>query len=143
MAAGHASDAMVVGEAMIVAGIGSRKGVGMADVIAAIEAALKTHRLAMSDLSALATTVFKRDEEAIFAAGRELGLPVILVEDDKLDAVLARTLSHSDLSLSLAGTASISESAALAGAGEGANLAGPRIVAGSVTCAIAISGARP
>jgi cobalt-precorrin 5A hydrolase len=134
---------MVVGEAMIVAGIGSRKGVGMADVIAAIEAALKTHGFAMTELSALATTGFKRDEEAIFAAGRQLGLPVILVEADGLDAVVAQTLSHSDLSISLAGTPSVSESAALAGAGEGASLAGPRIAVGSVTCAIAISGARP
>jgi cobalt-precorrin 5A hydrolase len=75
---------MVVGEAMIVAGIGCRKGVSMAEVIAAVEAALKAHGLAVGALSALATTAFKRDEEAIFAAGRELGLPVVVVEDEAI-----------------------------------------------------------
>jgi cobalt-precorrin 5A hydrolase len=75
---------MVVGKTMIVAGIGSRKGVSMAQVIAAVEAALEAHGLAMSALSALATTAFKREERAIFEAGREFGLPVIVVEDEAL-----------------------------------------------------------
>jgi cobalt-precorrin 5A hydrolase len=75
---------MVVGKTMIVAGIGCRKGVSVAEVIAAVETALDTHGLAMGALSALATTAFKREEEAIFAAGRELGLPVVVVEDEVL-----------------------------------------------------------
>ncbi len=128
---------------MIVAGIGSRSGVGMAEVIAAVEAAVDTHGLAMTELSALATTAFKRNEEAIFAAGRELNLLVVAVEDEALLAVSSRILTHSELSLSLAGTQSVSESAALAAAGEDARLLGPRIVVGPVTCAIAISGGRP
>ena len=41
LAAGDAGHAMVVGEAMIVAGIGCRKGVAAADVLAAIDAALR------------------------------------------------------------------------------------------------------
>jgi cobalt-precorrin 5A hydrolase len=217
---------MVVGEAMIVAGIGCRKGVSVAQVIAAVEAALETHGLAMGALSALATTTFKRDEEAIFAAGRELGLTVVVVEGEnsngrsfawpippidiagdssetlttpsplrggiegggqqqvdrqQADTPLRRpdpaiipppsipplkgegginaapydpsdsrapgrknegasTLTHSELSQSLAGTPSVSEVAALAAAGEGAWLLGPRIVVGPVTCAIATSG---
>ena len=65
---------------MMVAGIGSRKGVGIEDVLAAIETALEERGLAMTALSALATTEFKRNEEAIFAAGRELNLPVIVVD---------------------------------------------------------------
>ena len=71
---------MVMGEAVIVAGIGCRKGVSTVEVVAAVEAALEAHGLVAGALSALATTAFKRDEEAIFAAGRELGLPVIVVE---------------------------------------------------------------
>jgi cobalt-precorrin 5A hydrolase len=66
---------------MIVAGIGSRKGVSVPEVIAAVEAALETHGLAIGALSSLATTAFKREERAIFEAGRELGLPVIVVEE--------------------------------------------------------------
>ncbi|RUT79244.1 cobalamin biosynthesis protein, partial [Mesorhizobium sp. M7A.T.Ca.US.000.02.1.1] len=65
---------------MMVAGIGSRKGVSVEDVLAAIETALETHGLTMTALSALATTEFKRNEGAILAAGRELNLPVIVVD---------------------------------------------------------------
>ncbi len=208
---------MVVVKTMIVAGIGSRKGVTREDVLAAIDKALAAHGLARGDLSALATTAFKKGEGAIFEAGRQLGIPVIVVEPDdeaqstrtlvarlagrtptlnpssqgggraaahasceapgsapRLDSAQAgeaaaefpsplwggvrggggdgearttdRTaalLSHSERSLRLAGTPSVSEAAALAAAGDGAELLGARTAVGPVTCAIAISGARP
>ncbi|RWB20949.1 cobalamin biosynthesis protein [Mesorhizobium sp.] len=125
---------------MMVAGIGSRKGVSAMDVLAAIETALEAHGLAMTALSALATASLKQDEQAIFSAGRELALPVIVVEDNALKAASSRVISRSDLSQGLAGTPSVCEASALAAAGKGANLLGPRIVLGPVTCAIAISG---
>ncbi len=166
---------------MMVAGIGSRKGVSVEDVLAAIETAVEAHGLAMTALSALATTEFKRNEEAIFAAGRELNLPVIVVDVAGTEPPLPLTqpplrsadlsprgeetigvtaslfsppgrrrpegpdeeaslLSHSGLSQDLAGTPSVSEASALAVAGSGAKLLGPRTVVGPVTCAIAISG---
>ncbi|WP_287096477.1 cobalamin biosynthesis protein, partial [Mesorhizobium sp.] len=55
---------------MMIAGIGSRKGVNVQDVLAAIETALEAHGLAMTALSALATASLKQDEQAIFSAGR-------------------------------------------------------------------------
>ncbi|MCF6112773.1 cobalamin biosynthesis protein [Mesorhizobium muleiense] len=125
---------------MMVAGIGSRKGVSARDVLAAIETALEAHGLAMTALSALATASLKQDEQAIFSAGRELALPVIVVEDAALEAASPRTISHSNLSQERAGTPSVSEASALAAAGKGAKLLGPRTVLGPVTCAIAISG---
>ncbi|TPN18647.1 cobalamin biosynthesis protein [Mesorhizobium sp. B2-3-3] len=128
---------------MIVAGIGSRKGVSVEDVLAAIETALEAHGLAMSALSALATAALKKDEEAIAAAGRTLNLPVIIVDDPALRAVSSGTLSNSSLSQESAGTPSVSEASALAVAGKGAKLLGPRTVLGPVTCAIAISGDAP
>ncbi|MFC3323943.1 cobalamin biosynthesis protein [Mesorhizobium cantuariense] len=128
---------------MMVAGIGCRKGVSVEDVLAAIETALEAHGLAMTALSALATAVLKKDEEAIAAAGRALNLPVIVVDDAALQAAAPDTLSHSDLSQTLAGTPSVSEASALAVAGTGAKLLGPRTVLGPVTCAIAISGDAP
>ncbi|RUU00546.1 cobalamin biosynthesis protein [Mesorhizobium sp. M7A.T.Ca.TU.009.01.3.2] len=128
---------------MTVAGIGSRKGVSVEDVLAAIETALETHGLTMTALSALATAEFKKDEEAIAAAGRVLSLPVIVVDDATLQAASSDTLSHSDLSQDVAGTPSVSEASALAVAGAGARLLGPRTVLGPVTCAIAISGDAP
>ncbi|RWO80278.1 cobalamin biosynthesis protein [Mesorhizobium sp.] len=125
---------------MMVAGIGSRKGVSARDVLAAIETALEAHGLAMTALSALATASQKQDEQAIFSAGRELALPVIVVEDAALEAASPRAISRSDLSQARAGTPSVSEASALAAAGKGAKLLGPRTVLGPVTCAIAISG---
>ncbi|NGO50535.1 cobalamin biosynthesis protein [Mesorhizobium camelthorni] len=50
------------------------------------------------------------------------------------------TLTHSARSQAVAGSPSVSEAAALAAAGEGARLLGPRIVVGQVTCALATSG---
>ncbi|TIT41490.1 MAG: cobalamin biosynthesis protein, partial [Mesorhizobium sp.] len=57
-----------------------------------------------------------------------------------LQAASPRTLSSSSLSRDLAGTPSVSEASAVAVAGKGASLLGPRTVLGAVTCAIAISG---
>ncbi|TPM06747.1 MULTISPECIES: cobalamin biosynthesis protein [unclassified Mesorhizobium] len=125
---------------MMVAGIGSRKGVSVEDVLAAIETALEAHGLAMTALSSLATATLKKDEQAIAAAGRTLNLPVIVVDEAALKAASTKALSNSSLSQDLAGTPSVSEASALAVAGEGARLLGPRIVLGPVTCAIAISG---
>ncbi|MGX7873395.1 cobalamin biosynthesis protein [Mesorhizobium sp. ORM6] len=125
---------------MMVAGIGSRKGVSVEDVLAAIETALEAHGLAMAALSALATAALKKDEDAIAAAGRALSLPVIIVDDAALQAAAPDTLGNSSLSRDLAGTPSVSEASALAVAGLGAKLLGPRTVLGPVTCAIAVSG---
>ncbi|TRD00744.1 cobalamin biosynthesis protein [Mesorhizobium sp. WSM4303] len=128
---------------MMVAGIGSRKGVSVEDVLAAIETALEAHGLAMTAISALATATLKKDEQAIAAAGRALNLPVIIVDDSALQATSPGTLSISSLSQDLAGTPSVSEASALAVAGAGAKLLGPRTLLGPVTCAIAISGDAP
>ncbi|QND55331.1 cobalamin biosynthesis protein [Mesorhizobium huakuii] len=128
---------------MMVAGIGSRKGASVEDVLAAIETALEAHGLAMTALSALATAALKKDDEAIAAAGRALNLPVIIVDHAALQAASPATLSSSSLSQELAGTPSVSEASALAVAGAGAKLLGARTVLGPVTCAIAISGDAP
>ncbi|RUW58790.1 cobalamin biosynthesis protein [Mesorhizobium sp. M7A.F.Ca.US.008.03.1.1] len=128
---------------MMVAGIGSRKGVRVEDVLAAIETALEAHGLAMTALSALATAPLKQDENAIVAAGHQLNLPVIVADAAAIEAASLDTISHSDLSQDVAGTPSVSEASALAVAGKGARLLGPRTVLGPVTCAIAIGGDAP
>lgn len=128
---------------MIVAGIGSRKGVGEEQVLNAIRRALAQYDLDPSRLDGLATATLKRQEAAIFSAARKLGLPVTIVDDDALAKAGARVPSHSQLSLTLTGASSVSEAAALAAAGEAAQLLGPRLLLDSVTCAIAISGDHP
>jgi len=126
---------------MIVAGIGCKKDVTVAEVLAAVETALEAHGLTPAALSLLATARLKGSEAGIIAAGAQLNLPVILVDDAVLREM--SVLSHSDKSLAVAGTPSVSEGAALAAAGEGARLAGPRTAVGPVTCAIAVSEAHP
>ncbi|MFB9978410.1 cobalamin biosynthesis protein [Mesorhizobium kowhaii] len=128
---------------MMVAGIGSRKGVTVEDVLAAVETTLETHGLAMAALSALATAPLKQDEKAIFAAGHQLNLPVIIADAAAIEVASSGTISLSSLSQDLAGTPSVSEASALAVAGRGARLLGARTVLGPVTCAIAISGDAP
>lgn len=125
---------------MIVAGIGSQKGVSAAEVVAAVEAALREHGLERDALSLLATARMKQDEAGIIAAGGTMNLPLILVDDDVLAEMSDLTITRSGASLAVAGTPSVSEAAALAAAGEGARLAGPRTAVGRVTCAIAIGG---
>lgn len=122
---------------MIVAGIGSRKGVSADEVNAAIDAALAAHGLERCTIDALATTDFKRGEAGIFEAGAILGLPVKIIALAQLPYQSERTLTRSALSLSVAGSPSVCESAALAAAGPGATLLGARIVTGRVTCALA------
>ena len=122
---------------MIVAGIGSRKGVSASEVVAAVEAALKEHGLERSALSMLATAKMKQDEAGIVAASGTMNLPLVLVDEDVMAEMSPGTITKSDASWCAAGTPSVSEAAALAAAGEGARLAGPRIAIGRVTCAVA------
>lgn len=120
---------------MIVAGIGSRTGVSAAQVIAAVDAALQAHGLERARLAMLATARMKQDEAGIIAASGTMGLPLVLVDDGVLADI--ETLTRSQASMAAAGAPSVSEAAALAAAGEGARLAGPRTALGPVTCAIA------
>ena len=103
---------------MIVAGIGCRKGVSEADVLAAIEAGCRENGVIAADIEALAIAEAKSDEPAIHAAAQRLGRIVVIVGRESLERVEARTLSGSALSLQTTGTSSASEAAALAAAGE-------------------------
>jgi cobalt-precorrin 5A hydrolase len=131
---------MEMGEAMIVAGIGCRKDVRTEEVLAAVDAALAEHELGRKALDALATAPLKREEAAIRMAGAFLSIEVVVADGAMLKAADNRTLSRSAPSLAAADVLSVSEAAALAVAGEGSVLLGPRLVLGPVTCAIARSG---
>lgn len=125
---------------MIVAGIGCRKDVRTEEVLAAVDAALAEHELGRKALDALATAPLKREEAAIRMAGAFLSIEVVVADGAMLKAADNRTLSRSAPSLAAADVLSVSEAAALAVAGEGSVLLGPRLVLGPVTCAIARSG---
>jgi cobalt-precorrin 5A hydrolase len=120
---------MVLGAPVRVAGLGCRRGVTAAEVLAAIAAA------AAGPLDALATVPAKRDEPALAEAARALGLPLIVAAP----AAAERLATASAASLLATGTPSASEAAALAAAGPASRLVAPRLVLGRVTCAIAQS----
>jgi cobalt-precorrin 5A hydrolase len=128
-----------LGKAMIVAGIGCQKGSSGAAVTAAIRHALKAHGLARDLLDKLATGEIKRDEPGIWEAGEELKLTLEIIGKEALARASARCLTHSGKSVEVTGLASFSEAAALAAAGDGSKLLGPRIAHDGVTCALARS----
>jgi len=130
---------MGMDKTMIVAGVGFRKGATAASILAAVAATRTRYAVAARDLAALAVIARKSAEPGLVSAARALALDVRPVEDDALELVKDRLLTRSDRSVAATGLGSASEAAALAAAGRGSRLLGPRLVVGSVTCAVAAS----
>lgn len=134
---------MDMDQAMIVAGIGAQKGVKAKDVLAAVDTALKTYRLQREALSALCSSGTKSSETGLIEAAKELGIECRAIAHPALRRADEDTITHSDASFAATGLNSLSEAAALAGAGAKARLLGPRVAVGPVTCALAASEERP
>jgi cobalt-precorrin 5A hydrolase len=138
MATGDAGHAMAGEEDVIVAGIGCGRGTSSADIVSLIQVTLDNFRLALAELTAIATETSKADEPGVIAAARGISLPLLRCSLAELDAVDHLLVTRSPRVLALKGTASIAEAAALVGAGRNARLLGARLAAGRVTCAIAL-----
>ena len=117
---------------MIVAGFGFRSGV----TLAALQDALAQAGGA-EGVTHLATLAAKAP--GLTPLGRALGLPILALPPDRLRD--RPTLTRSARVQALHGTGSVAEAAALAAAGPGARLRGPRVVSsdGTATAAIAES----
>jgi cobalt-precorrin 5A hydrolase len=123
---------------MVVIGLGARRGVAAEALLAAVEAA--TERLPEGIAAeAIATAAFKRGEPAFAALAQRLALPLHFVERKALEVASAGA-NPSPAALAHVGLSSVAEASALAAAGPGARLIVPRLVAGSVICAIARGG---
>jgi cobalt-precorrin 5A hydrolase len=127
---------------MIVAGIGCRKNCDADEIVRLVEAALAKASAPRAALAALAAPAFKAEAVAPRKAAIALGLPLLLIGDADLKSAEPRAVTKSAAALKATGLASVAESAALAGAGEGATLLLPRIKGQGVTCALA-QGAGP
>jgi cobalt-precorrin 5A hydrolase len=116
---------------MIVAGFGFRAAVSPAALRDALRIAADGH----APVSALATLADK--VAPLVPLAEALGLPLIAVPADRLAAVTPATRSAA--SLRARGTGSVAEAAALAAAGPGARLIGPRSISTDrmATCALA------
>ena len=128
---------MGLGEAVIVAGIGCRKGATQAQIEVALNAALERAGRPLAKIDLIATSARKRGEAGIAAAALARKLPMKIVNQADLEAASARGTTWSQRVLALAGVPSVAEAAALAAAGPRAQLILPRIVVGPVTCALA------
>jgi cobalt-precorrin 5A hydrolase len=130
-------------KAVIVAGIGCKRGAPAADIEAAIHAALERGGVSLNALAAVATIAMKQSEFGIAAAAKKLGVKFIVVPEANAQAAGGRTQTHSERVLELTGVPSVAEAAALAAAGPAARLLGPRLALGAVTCALATREAKP
>ena len=128
---------MGVGEAVIVAGIGCRKGASATEIEAAIAAALERAGRPLAWIDLMATARAKREEKGIAQAASARGVPLIFVALADLEIASARGATWSSRVLALAGVPSVAEAAALAACGPKAKLVLPRMVLGPVTCALA------
>ena len=128
---------MVVGEAVIVAGIGCRRGTTASEIEAAVSAALERAGRPLAQIDLMATAVGKRDEKGIAEAASARGVRLVFVAPDALEVASARGATWSARVLALAGVPSVAEAAALAACGPEATLILPRIVVGKATCALA------
>lgn len=126
----------------MVAGIGCRGSCDAAGIVAVVDAALSNHGLARAQLSAIAVPAGRAAMPAIDEAARQLGLPLLTPDNAALDKAASGLLTYSIHSIRATGLGSACEAAALAAAGDGSRLLGPRIVEGAATCAIAIGDRR-
>lgn len=117
---------------MMVAGFGFRAAATGDSLLAALAAA--TDR----PVDAVAAPADKCGSDVFMAFARGLNVPVISVA--AIDMRQAQTLTQSELVLKKRGTGSVAEAVALAAAGTGAELTGPRAVSPDrmATCAIAV-----
>ncbi|OKI08224.1 cobyrinic acid a,c-diamide synthase [Streptomyces sp. CB02923] len=133
--------------APVVVGVGARRGVPAAEVLALVLDSLAAAGLAPDAVTALATVDAKAAEPGLTGAAERLGVPLLVYPAAVLAAV---PVPHpSAAALAATGTPSVAEAAALAGAGGGPGAA--RLVAGKrtsvpgarATCAVARGGAVP
>jgi cobalt-precorrin 5A hydrolase len=128
---------MVLGQAMIAAGIGCKRGAPASDIEGAIRAALACAQIDADALGVIATIEAKSAEAGIRAAAEKFGVTLIVVPELELAAADCRVETHSERVAALVGVGSVAEAAALAAAGPASKLIVPRRIVGAATCALA------
>lgn len=118
-------------------GIGYESAASLADLAAAVAAALSSAGLPMAELAAVATIDQKAAAGLVAALADELGLPVRYFSATVLEAETPRLKNPSDAVFAAMGCHGVAEAAALAAAGPAADLILPKTASKGVTCAIA------
>ena len=120
---------------LLAIGLGCRRGADGAAIASLVRAALKS--AAQEGAAALFTIDEKSGEAGLKAAAAALDLPLHFLGRDALKAAAAQAQTRSARVEEMFGLPSVAETAALAGAGPGAELIVPRMSGQGVTCAIA------
>jgi cobalt-precorrin 5A hydrolase len=122
-------------QTMIAIGAGCRKGCPAEEIVALIREALKS--TPGETALGLFTIADKRGEPGLEQAAAALDLPLVFLDKATLQLVTGETRSCSRRVEEMYGLPSIAETAALAGAGQGAVLLVARHASAQATCAIA------
>jgi cobalt-precorrin 5A hydrolase len=145
MARGNADRAVAAYQTMsriVAIGVGCRAGVA-GEAIAALARRALNEAGAPEGERQMFTLAAKADEPGLIEAARLLRAKLTPLPLAALNAQAERILTPSAPAQARFGAPNIAEAAALAGAGEGARLLGPRLAADGATCAVAISPERP
>ncbi len=132
---------MAVDEAvsrLIAIGVGCRTG-ATGEAIAALARRALAEYGAPDGERRMFTLAWKAHESGMIEAARLIGVRLTPLPIEALAAQATRIVTPSQLVRSRFGAPNIAEAAALAGAGDGGRLLGPRIAANGATCAIAVA----
>jgi cobalt-precorrin 5A hydrolase len=130
---------------MLAIGVGCRSGSGADDIVTLVRRALERaigvaglgDGRARSGRAALFTAVEKQGEAGLREAAHILAMPIVFLPKAALALSADKAVTRSERVVQLFGVPSLAETAALAGAGAGAELIVPRISSDGVTCAVA------
>jgi cobalt-precorrin 5A hydrolase len=120
-------------------GLGCRSGV-KGEAIAALARRALAELMAPDGERRVFTLAAKADEPGLTEAAWLIGAPLTPLPLEALKAEAERILTPSTPAQSRFGAPNVAEAAALAGAGAGGRLLGPRLAADGATCAIALPG---
>lgn len=122
-----------------VLGVGCSRNCPPEELAELVRAMLAEADLAPAALAAIATVDLKADEPAILQLSRDLGVPLRLFTAAELDALTPRCEHSSDVVFAEIGTHGVAENAALAAAGEAANLWYPKRKTAMATAALSVA----
>jgi cobalt-precorrin 5A hydrolase len=123
---------------IVAIGVGCRAGVA-AEAIAALARRALTETGAPEGERRMFTLAAKAAEPGIIEAARIIGVTLTPLSLAALEAQAERILTPSAAVHARFGAPNIAEAAALAGAGKGGRLLGPRLAADGATCAVALT----
>lgn len=118
-------------------GLGARRGVDATTLVDLVRRVVDNLGVSLAD-STLYTIESKASEPGFQEAARQLGLPLTYLPLGSLKKRRSASKTHSQRVQAMFGVGSVSETAALVGAGPGSQLMAPRQSTPLAACAVAV-----